>query len=99
MHRTAVATASWPHSPSSRSPAGGPAYDCCLLECKTKTGRGWRILCGAVATHIEVVEIDGLPFAIASCDKHHNVSAAAIGDQSVDKLRQLYRDAGVTPAF
>ena len=56
-------------------------------------------MCGAVATHIEVVEIEGVPYAIASCDKHHNAWAAPIGDQSDDELRQVYRDAGVTPAF
>jgi hypothetical protein len=86
-HRTAAATASWPRSRSSRSLAGRPAYDRCLLECKTKTSKGWQATCGAVATHIEVVEIDGVPYAIAACDKHHNPSAVAIGDESDDALR------------
>jgi hypothetical protein len=69
-----------------------------LLERKTKTGMGWQVLWAAVATHIEVAEIDGVTYAIASCDKH-NASAVAIVDQSDDALRQLCRDAGVTLAF
>jgi hypothetical protein len=60
--------------------------------------QGWQLVCGAVATHIEVAEID-VAYAIASCVTHHNPSAVPIGDQSEDALRQLFRDAGVTRAF
>lgn len=70
-----------------------------MLECKTKTGTGWQVLCGEVATHIEVAVINGVAYGIVSCDKHHNPPAVAIGNNSDAELRKLCNGAGVTPGF
>jgi len=70
-----------------------------VLECRTKTGKGWQQLCGEVATHIEVAVINDVAYGIVSCDEHHNPSAAPIGNNTDDELRKRCRDAGVTPGF
>jgi hypothetical protein len=70
-----------------------------MLECRTKTGKGWQQLCGEVVTHIEVAVINDVAYGIVSCDKHHNPSAMPIDNTSDAELRKLCRDAGVTPGF
>jgi hypothetical protein len=70
-----------------------------MAECKTKIGKGWQVLCGNIATHIEVVEINGVAYGIVSCDKHHNPSALPNGDDADDELRKRYAADGVTPGF
>lgn len=53
-----------------------------MFECKTKTGKGWQQICGGVATHVEVVELNGESWGYVSCEEHHNAAAVPIGNLS-----------------